>query len=58
MHYHSTLKRALDALLAGMLLVLLPPLMVLIALLIRLTLGAPVLFHQQRPGLHGKPYVF
>jgi sugar transferase EpsL len=49
-------KRALD--MAGALagLVLTAPLMLLIALVIRLTMGAPVLFRQQRPGLHGQPF--
>ncbi|MBN2003060.1 MAG: sugar transferase [Anaerolineae bacterium] len=35
---------------------LLAPLLVLLALLVRLKLGAPVIFRQQRPGLHGKPF--
>ncbi len=26
------------------------------ALSVRLTLGAPILFRQMRPGLHGKPF--
>ena len=30
--------------------------MLALALLVRLKLGAPVLFRQQRPGLHGKPF--
>jgi len=37
-------------------LILLSPLMVLLALLIRLKLGSPVLFRQQRPGLHAIPF--
>lgn len=32
------------------------PLMAVIALLIRSTMGAPVLFRQRRPGLYGKPF--
>jgi len=54
--YNPAFKRALDVLLAGTLLVLLAPLMALLALLVRLTLGTPVFFRQQRPGLHGKPF--
>lgn len=34
----------------------LSPLLFLIAILIRLNLGSPVLFCQPRPGLHGKPF--
>ena len=32
------------------------PLLLLLALLVRLNLGSPVLFTQLRPGLHGKPF--
>ena len=37
-------------------LILLSPIMLLLALLIRLNLGSPVLFCQQRPGLHAVPF--
>ena len=37
-------------------LVLLSPLLVLVALLVRLKLCSPVLFRQRRPDLHGKPF--
>lgn len=49
-------KRLLDLTLVITALILLAPLYVLIALLIRLKLGAPVLFRQQRAGLHGTPF--
>jgi len=49
-------KRLLDVVLSALALVLLSPLMLIIALAIRLTMGPPVLFRQQRPGLHGKPF--
>ena len=32
------------------------PLMVLIAVAIAITMGAPILFRQERPGLYGKPF--
>ena len=32
------------------------PVMILVALLIRLKLGSPVFFRQMRPGLNGKPF--
>ena len=35
---------------------LLAPLFGVVAVLVRLKLGAPVFFRQQRPGLHGKPF--
>ena len=37
-------------------LVLLLPLLTLIAICVRLKIGSPVLFHQQRPGFHGRPF--
>ena len=46
----------LQRLLALLLLLLLSPLLLAIALLVRLRLGGPVLFRQQRPGLHGQPF--
>ncbi len=50
-------KRLLDVVISVMALVLLSPLMLLVAVLIRLTLGPPVLFRQQRVGLHGRPFM-
>jgi lipopolysaccharide/colanic/teichoic acid biosynthesis glycosyltransferase len=44
-------KRLLDLLLASTGLLLLSPLLALTALLVRLRLGSPVLFRQERPGL-------
>ncbi|TDC40280.1 sugar transferase [Micromonospora sp. 15K316] len=50
-------KRLLDVLGAAILLVLTAPLMVLVALLIAISLGRPVLFRQCRPGRDGAPFV-
>jgi lipopolysaccharide/colanic/teichoic acid biosynthesis glycosyltransferase len=49
-------KRLLDLALAGPALVLSLPVQAVTALAVRLTMGAPVLFRQQRPGLHGEPF--
>lgn len=49
-------KRLLDLALTIPALLLLSPLLALVALLVRLKLGAPVLFRQERPGLLGKPF--
>ena len=49
-------KRALDLSLALAGLIVLSPLFALVALVVLLTLGAPVLFRQQRPGLGGAPF--
>ena len=49
-------KRALDLAIAVPALIFLTPLLIVVALLVRTKLGAPVLFRQERPGLHGKPF--
>jgi lipopolysaccharide/colanic/teichoic acid biosynthesis glycosyltransferase len=51
------LKRCLDVVLSACGLVVLAPLMAVVALAIRLTMGPPVLFRHTRPGLHGRPFV-
>lgn len=50
-------KRCLDVLLAGLGLVVLCPLMLLAAGMIKLTSRGPVLFKQERAGLNGEPFV-
>ena len=50
------MKRAIDAVLAAACLVLLAPVIILVALLVRLRLGAPVFFVQVRPGHLGRPF--
>ncbi len=49
-------KRAIDVALALTGLVLLSPLLLIVAVVIRLRDGAPVLFLQERVGLHGRPF--
>jgi len=49
-------KRALDLLISVPALLLLLPVIGVVALLVRFKLGAPVLFKQERPGLHGQPF--
>ena len=51
-----TTKRLLDLALVLPGLALLAPVMLLIALCVRLALGPGVLFRQKRPGLNGKPF--
>ena len=50
------MKRALDLLIAIPAFLLLLPLLGLLALMVRLFLGAPVFFRQRRPGRHGHPF--
>jgi sugar transferase EpsL len=49
-------KRLLDLALTIPALIFLSPLLAIVTLLVWLKLGAPVVFHQQRPGLHGQPF--
>lgn len=51
------LKRLFDFLAAGVLLVILWPLLLAIAVAIRLADPGPALFHQERAGRHGKPFL-
>ncbi len=50
------LKRLFDLLVTLPALLVLAPFLLLLALLIRIRLGAPILFRQQRPGLRGRPF--
>lgn len=50
------IKRAVDVALAGSALLALSPLLAVVALGVRATMGTPVLFRQRRPGLHGVPF--
>ena len=47
------MRRLVDVVLASLGLVVLLPLIAVVALVVRLSLGAPVLFRQRRSGLHG-----
>ena len=52
--YKKYIKRFLDILLSLSVLILFSPLLLLTAILVRIKLGAPVLFSQERPGYLGK----
>jgi len=54
--YRAFGKRLFDFALVVPALVLLSPVLVVLALLVRITLGSPVLFRQMRPGMQGKPF--
>ncbi len=53
----SGAKRCLDIVAAGLILVLLLPVLVLVALLVRLESPGPALFRQRRGGVMGAPFV-
>ncbi|MFW5469842.1 sugar transferase [Knoellia sp. CPCC 206435] len=53
---HDQVKRALDVGLSGLALVVSAPVQVVVAVLVLLAHGRPVLFRQARPGLHGEVF--
>ena len=50
------LKRSFDIVFSAAWLVGFAPLLLVVAILVRLKLGSPVLFIQERPGLRGRPF--
>ena len=54
--YEKFIKVPQDVFLALMGLIILSPLMLVVAILVRIKLGAPVIFKQERAGRNGKPY--
>jgi lipopolysaccharide/colanic/teichoic acid biosynthesis glycosyltransferase len=49
-------KRLFDLVVAGLLLLVLSPVLALVALLVLVIDGPPILFRQPRPGRHGRPF--
>lgn len=52
--YKNLIKPILDFILAFLLIIVFSPIILIVALLIKLKLGSPILFTQERPGLNGK----
>ena len=52
--YRQFFKRFYDVVLSGLALVLLSPLLLITAILVRIKLGSPILFKQERPGKNEK----
>src|SRR5690625_3864039 len=52
--YSRFIKRPMDFLLSLIAIMILSPLLLLIALLVRINLGSPIIFKQDRPGLSEK----
>lgn len=52
--YEKYIKRFLDIIISLTALILLSPILAVVAILVRVKLGAPVIFHQQRPGFQEK----
>lgn len=51
------IKRAIDIAIAGGLLLVLSPLYLAVYVLVRIKMGSPAIFTQQRPGLYGEPFM-
>ena len=54
---YQIIKRTFDVIVSALGLILLSPLLLVLALLVRINLGAPVFFRQERPGLHEKIFM-
>jgi len=52
--YEQYIKRPMDFILASLALIVLSPALLLVAVLVKIKLGSPVLFKQKRPGLNEK----
>lgn len=54
--YEKYIKRPQDFICALFAVIILSPIMLVTAILVRIKLGSPVLFTQERPGMDGKPF--
>lgn len=52
--YCNYLKRILDILICITGLIFISPILLVVALLVKIKLGSPIIFKQERPGLHGE----
>ena len=52
--YEKYIKRPQDFLCSLLACIVLSPIMLVIAILVKIKIGSPVLFAQERPGLHGE----
>jgi len=55
--YNLYVKRGLDFLLAVLAILLLSPVLLIVAVLVRTKLGSPIIFKQERPGLNEKVFM-
>lgn len=54
--YQKIIKRLLDIIISLVALIILSPVFLIVAILVRSKLGSPIIFHQQRPGYHEKVF--
>jgi lipopolysaccharide/colanic/teichoic acid biosynthesis glycosyltransferase len=50
------MKRSLDILFSLVALTMLSPVLLLLSVIVRMRLGSPIFFRQERPGQHGRPF--
>lgn len=55
--YEVLIKRPFDFLVALFALLVLYPVLIFLAIMVRVRLGSPILFKQKRPGLYGQPFM-
>jgi sugar transferase EpsL len=53
----KAMKRAFDLLLVAIICIILSPLILIVASVVRLKLGSPIFFRQRRPGYRGEPFL-
>ncbi len=56
-HWEQVVKRGMDIVISAIGLILLSPLLLYIAIRVRLSSPGPVIYSQERIGLHGKPFL-
>jgi len=54
--YKKYIKRFLDIILSLLAIIVLSPVLLILAVLIKINLGSPIIFKQRRPGLHGEVF--
>lgn len=54
--YCKLIKRFIDFLIAALSIIIFSPLLIILAIIVRVKLGGPVIFKQERPGLNGKVF--
>lgn len=54
--YCKLIKRFMDFLIVALSIIIFSPLLIILAILVRVKLGGPVIFKQERPGLNGKVF--
>ena len=54
--YCKLIKRLMDFLIAALSIIIFSPLLIILAIIVRVKLGGPVIFKQERPGLNGKVF--